>query len=400
MRTTRLMIVLGLLLFASQSYAQSGRLDQIKTSHYRLSTDLDKETAKDVAKHMDAVFEEYERRLSGFGVRNSRPMTLHVFRTQEKYLNYLNGKDVNGTNTGGIFFVKDSSAGLAAWVGAQGRDRMFQVLQHEGFHQFAYLRIGANIPVWVNEGLAEYFGESIMVRGRFKSGLVEASRLERVVNAIEDDEWFGFEKLFTMSGSQWNNRLATGDPLASLQYDQSWSIVHFLIHAKNGKYEDLLMDFLRKSAQGMDRRRAMEETFGDDIEPFEKAWKEYMLALEPDALSTLRLRLEFMAYALKKLHENDVKVESVDQLKSILRMNHFTYTRMQGGQRIVLDAADDENFQVPRDKSSSRKATIEIVNGQGADLPPQIRVKGFRPEVSVQWRADDEGQIAPEFVYR
>ena len=81
-------------------------------------------------------------------------------------------------------------------------------------------------------------------------------------------------------------------------------------------------------------------------------------------------------------------------------MNHFTYTRMQGGQRIVLDAADDENFEVPRDKSSSRKAMIEIVNGQGQDLPPQIRVKGFRPEVSVQWRADDEGQISPEFVYR
>ena len=400
MRTTRLMIVLSMLLFAPQSIAQSGRLEQTRTNHYRLLTDLDRQTAKDIAEHMDAVFEEYERLLSAFGIRNSRPMSMHVFRTQERYLNYLKDKQVDGTNTGGIFFVKGSSAGLAAWVGAQGRDRMFQVLQHEGFHQFAYLRIGTKVPVWVNEGLAEYFSEAIMVRGRFQSGLVEASRLERVVNAIKDEEWFGFEKLFTMSGEQWNRRLASGDPLASLQYDQSWSIVHFLIHAENGKYEDLLMDLLRKVAQGMGRRRAMVDTFGDDMEPFEEAWKEYMLELEPDALSTLRLRLEFMAYALKKLHENDIEVDSIDQLKNILRMNHFTYTRIQGGQRIVLDSADDENFQVPRDKGSSRKATIEIVNGDDPDLPPQIRVKGFRPEVSVVWRVDDEGQISPEFVYR
>ena len=34
---------------------------------------------------------------------------------------------------------------------------LWQVLAHEGFHQFLGYELGREIPVWLNEGMAQYF---------------------------------------------------------------------------------------------------------------------------------------------------------------------------------------------------------------------------------------------------
>ena len=44
----------------------------------------------------------------------------------------------------------------------------WHTVQHEGFHQFAHAVIGGDIPTWLNEGLAEYFGEALFTGGRVR----------------------------------------------------------------------------------------------------------------------------------------------------------------------------------------------------------------------------------------
>src|SRR5690606_35984862 len=107
--------------------------------------------------------------------------------------------------------------GLAAQAG-MGEQRMLHTLQHEGFHQFAHMRIGETIPIWANEGLAEYFGRMMDLRGRFLTGLVDERTLRFVQMAIEARRHISFDELLSMTGAEWNGRVAGGS--AGLQYAQ------------------------------------------------------------------------------------------------------------------------------------------------------------------------------------
>jgi hypothetical protein len=48
---------------------------------------------------------------------------------------------------------------LMAYVPAGASALGWHVVQHEGFHQFVAQVIRGDMPIWANEGLAEYFGE-------------------------------------------------------------------------------------------------------------------------------------------------------------------------------------------------------------------------------------------------
>ena len=64
---------------------------------------------------------------------------------------------------------------------------MWHVAQHEGFHQFAWSRFAEDLPVWVNEGMAEFFGESVIVGDTLRRiGKLDLPDLE-IVEALE--EW-------------------------------------------------------------------------------------------------------------------------------------------------------------------------------------------------------------------
>ena len=50
--------------------ARAGELRILGTTHYRLHTDLDPKLAEDLGRRMDAMWEEYARRLANFDAPN------------------------------------------------------------------------------------------------------------------------------------------------------------------------------------------------------------------------------------------------------------------------------------------------------------------------------------------
>ena len=69
---------------------------------------------------------------------------------------------------------------LAVYLEGQGRAAMRKTLRHEAFHQFADDRLGDGLPVWVNEGLAQIFEESLRVGDGLRIGLLPPERLRQL----------------------------------------------------------------------------------------------------------------------------------------------------------------------------------------------------------------------------
>jgi len=368
--------------------------------HYEVTTDLDRDLARDITDHMDLVFDEYARRLAAFRVRNAKRVRMHLYREYEDYLDFIAAQGMSGRNTGGMFLWSGGNAYLLTYVEGQSERGRERVLQHEGFHQFAHLRIGSDLPPWANEGLADYFGVSILVGRRLRTGLVPAGRLEAIQDAVARDDHIPFAELLSLTTDAWAMRVVGGDPRSGLMYLQSWSMVHFLVNADRGRYARMFERYLELISQGRESMGAFREAFGtDDLHSFEKAWARYVEDLEPDALSTATERLEFLGAGLAMLHEQGVAPDSIEALRDALRERGFEVHIGAHGIRRTLSADQDDLFEPPAPERRGRAEPALALTPPDPGMPPGIEVTGLRTRVSLVW-SREEDRLRRRIEYR
>jgi hypothetical protein len=265
--------------------ARAQDLRVFETAHYRIHTDLDDDLADDLGRRMDAMYDEYAHRLADFPrPDDSTPLEVYLVHSQEKYL-HLAGLALGGT--GGSFNA--SRHLLAAFLDGQGRDALRRTLQHEAFHQFASSAIGKNLPVWLNEGLAQMFEEGIWTGDGFLLGQVPPRRLRQLNQDIVNGTLLDFTHLLQMTGAQW--AIGWHDPsISAVQYNQSWAMTHFLIYAEDEdsrpKFRPRLIEMLKLLRGGADSQTAFDKAFSSNIAGFHDRFLEYAATLTPTPLAT------------------------------------------------------------------------------------------------------------------
>jgi hypothetical protein len=179
---------------------------------------------------------------------------------------YLAAGGLKGT--AGLF----NGSALFAVAGERLDDRTWHVIQHEGFHQFAAAVIGGDRPIWLNEGLAEYFGEALFTGDGFVSGVIPDWRRKRLCDEIQNGKLLSTPTMMTLSNAEWNGKITIAN------YDQAWSMVQFLAHGDGGKYQHAFSSMMGDLARGKQASIAWSDNFGDAA-GFEDRWKNDWLNL-------------------------------------------------------------------------------------------------------------------------
>lgn len=389
--------------------------------YYSIRSDLPAADTKAYADHLDIMYDEFARRLvntTGLKRRSPEFPNVLMFAKQQDYLDTLRTQfGINGTGSGGMFFVTPRGAGLAFWVEGLPRQRVHHVVQHEGFHQFAYAFFGNELPPWLNEGLAEFFGESVVEGKRVIVGQASPQAVGTVRAAVEQGKHIPFPDLLLMDSARWNGNVQGQSATARIQYPQSWSMVHFLVYADDGRYEPMFSDMLRRLNNGVKPLDALKQSYSLDsdaeVAEFESRWRKYAVALQPGAYVSARGRLEFLAEGLREVWGKGSRPGTLEELKAAMREAKFRFTASAHGYSITMDAAEDANFEVPDDAVNSKPAVIELVAQKppkGAKqkkleaehpTPPMLRTRNLRPnDVGIQWtrHPDDPSQFAFEVV--
>jgi hypothetical protein len=151
--------------------AGAGEMPAYESRYYTIYTDLDPQAAREASVRMTRMAEEYYARTKDFSGAISQRMPFYL---------YKNAADFHalGVPQKSAGYFNPSSHELVAKADNLG-PRTWHVVQHEGFHQFAHFVIRGKIPAWLNEGLAEYFGEALFTGDSFVSGVIPQWRLER-----------------------------------------------------------------------------------------------------------------------------------------------------------------------------------------------------------------------------
>ena len=77
-----------------------------------------------------------------------------------------------------------------------------------------------------------------------------------------------------MKPAQWNLGLKRTD------YDQGWSMVHYLVHAENGKFQESFANYVNDIAAGKPWSFAFTRYFGQKTEDFQERYSNWWLSLK------------------------------------------------------------------------------------------------------------------------
>jgi hypothetical protein len=382
-------------------FVQGGQaqLREFKSKSYAVHTNLPRDEAMHFAEHMDRVFDEYRKRFRSFRSRRDIDMPLYLFKERDEYVAFLKAHNIDGTNTGGMFFYQQNVAGLATWTRGRPLADTYEVLQHEGFHQFAFAYIGTELPIWVNEGLAQYFEDAILTKTRMHLGLARERRVAVVQQSLENGNAIDFDELLTMSNDQWRKNVVTDQRKADLQYNQSWSVCYFLIHGDDGKYQKAFEDYLMRVSNGAPSGDAFNEAFGErDTTRFRAAWQRYAKAMRPDDISTAMSRMAFLGAGVQYFYEQENFLpKTMTELKNTLKSRGFRMTRTTHGVTVELKASDDALFQYTAGK---RELAFELLKPEKDDLPPRVAATGLSPQPTLVWYREADGSLTQSTVWR
>ena len=408
------------LALTSAATAQSAwwnRAAVFRTKYYSVKTDLPRDEAQEMGRHMDMTFDAYARMFSGLRVRIPAKLNMLLFNTQADYQETLRAVfNDDGTGSWGKCISRGDSITLVGWKGRFSIEQMKPLLQHEGFHQFAR-HLFPKLPTWANEGIAEIFGRGVAVSGQIALGQVSSTDKRRLVDAIDNGRFKPFAEIFTMEQKEWNEIVRQGTN-RGMNYLQAWSIVHFFLYAEDGKYQKQFIQFLVGLNKGLEWKQAFVVAFGNpNFAGVESLWLNHAKALPPmDYKETIR-RMEFLAFGLKALRKEGVYPTSVEELSSEMRRIQFKHRSELFGEKKELTSASDQSFQVPYATFNSAKPSFQLVDSRGrapkprpagtkasksrrAPLPLNITTKNMKPSAFlVRWkRVRGKNEYKPEFV--
>ena len=160
---------------------------------------------------------------------SAQPIQVYLFKSDKTYRRFLKAHFPKFPERR-AFFVRRKEE-LAVY--AHYSDRVAEDLRHEVSHGYLH-SVLRGLPLWLDEGLAEYFEMSPEHTGR------HAQHIDELATAMDASE----------ESKQWSpeisrlEALSDGAEMQQLDYAESWAWVHWLLETTPRRRE-VLQDYLR-----------------------------------------------------------------------------------------------------------------------------------------------------------
>jgi hypothetical protein len=143
---------------------------------------------------------------------SGEPIDVYLFHDAEEYGRYLARYFPTVPSRRAFFLETDTRLAIYA----QWSDRVAEDLRHEVAHGYLHAAV-PNLPLWLDEGLAEYFEVP-----RNQDGL-NRPHLDLLLDMIQHEDW--------QPNLQRLEQLATAAELDQRGYAEGWAWVYYLLHA-------------------------------------------------------------------------------------------------------------------------------------------------------------------------
>lgn len=234
----------------------------VETDHYKVKTNVSLERGVELAKSLEVFHQYFHNTFAAFfntpeqlmkqfaptgtsAAKPSKQFLVTFFRSKDEYISRLKEKNSLIEITRGIYMTDDLTAYFFDHPDVDTDGTLF----HEATHQLLYelhspgRSIGAHEHFWIVEGIACYMESFRIKAGGISIGDPKYLRFQAAAyRALEDKPkpyYVPLARFTSMSMLAYQT-----DPSIEKNYSQASGLVHFFMHADNGRYRDALISHL------------------------------------------------------------------------------------------------------------------------------------------------------------
>ncbi|MEM7164398.1 MAG: DUF1570 domain-containing protein [Planctomycetota bacterium] len=242
----------------------------VESENYIIKTNVSQASAQEFSETVELVRELYDGVFPDIA-KPDRKYLIMIFGDRESYV-----RAGAPANSGGVYWP------LARRIMLFKKPDMAKTLitlKHEGFHQYCHEYLD-NIPSWFNEGLADYFSASQLVKKgnrRVMKIRPAADRLKFMITILNRKiPRPTVAELMNMSQAEMYD-MRNKNKRMYQHYCQAWAVVYFCIEGGNRKYQKALKEYFKSIRKGKTGAEAYRVTFGRlNMNKFEEEWQSFM----------------------------------------------------------------------------------------------------------------------------
>lgn len=252
---------------------------QVTSKNFTLIGNASDKEIRQVATRLEQFREVFTRLFIRAKFDSPVPTTVIVFKSLSSY------KPFNPGNNAG-YFQKGEDVNYITLTSDETQDP-FSVIYHEYVHLLMDNTAGS-VPLWFNEGLAEYYSTFSVEEGR-KVHLGEL--IPYHLQTLHDGKLYPLHTLFAVDhySPEYNEGSKRG-----MFYAESWALVHYLLLGNDGQQLPHLEKFLQLIGANVAADDAIKQGFQTDVATFEKEFKKYIGSTTfKMQIATFERKLEF-----------------------------------------------------------------------------------------------------------
>jgi tetratricopeptide (TPR) repeat protein len=229
---------------------------EVRSAHFSVASNAAEGEARGVAEDFERIRSLFKTTFPELRVDPAQPIVILAAR-DEATMKMIAPEEWGGEGhirPSGLFHSDGEKDYVVLRLDAQGTTA-YHTVYHEYTHALLHLNF-SRIPLWLSEGVAEFFGNSTLGSQEAKTGTVDKSHLY----ILSKNEWLPMETLLDVKeGSPYYSET---NP-ASIFYAESWAMAHYLLLDPEARREQLLQKFLLNWNVSADRVGAGRQAFGD-----------------------------------------------------------------------------------------------------------------------------------------
>ena len=256
----------------------------VRSRNFLLVGNASEKQIRQVGTRLEQFRAAFARLFGRANLDSHSPTTVIIFKSHESYRPFK-----SKSNTAGFFQSNAHINYITLTTEVRGQQSPYTVVFHEYTHLLVN-SLNANMPIWFDEGLAEYYS-TVDINGDQK--VVIGEPIARHLSQLRRNPMLSLKTLFQVDRqSPYYNE----SNKQSVFYAQSWALVHYLMAGKDGQLATQLGKFVDLMADNVPSEQAFRQSFAMSFENMEKEVRGYVQRDRyPTRSSVLESKLGFDA---------------------------------------------------------------------------------------------------------